>query len=562
MSKKSIYEKKPWLKVYGRLGIPTPVEVPDISICQLFDEATERWKDRIAIEFYGSRISYWDLRERVDRLATALQSLGIGKGDVVALLLLNSPEHVIAFHGVLKTGATVTQINPMYVSPEIKRHLIDSGASTVICQDILWKNVEKTGVNLRNVILTEITESLPVSKKLSGKSLLRQSYQKMSAPPNSVFKREDFYTFQELIKKHPPNPGKIEINPKEDIAAIPYTGGTTGWPKGVMRNHFNYISDLKQTEAFYTFMKEGGNMVLYQPFYHVAGQLFQMVLAIGNGFTSVILTKPDLDDIIDSVSKYKPKWFQGAPTIYEMLKDHVRTDLVNWKTLRFIMASADVLHQSTVKDWKARTGSTICDCYGQSEFLQAIMSPEGAMKPGSIGIPLPNNIAGIAYPDKDVFVPLSEVGELVVSGPTMTKGYWKNPEATKDKHAVINGEVYWRTGDLAAMDEDGYFYIYGRERDIIKYKGIQVYPREVEEVISTHPQVKAVGVTGVPDIKTGQIVKALVVQEADARGKLTEAEIVKFCQEKLTHFKIPKIVAFVDEIPKTATGKVSRKDLS
>jgi len=562
MKLKSIYKERPWLNFYPP-GVAPEIEVPVKSVGEAFDEATEKWGDKTAIIFYGKKISYRELREKVDRFATALSCLGIKKGDRVALLLLNSPEHVIAFLGAVKLGAVTTPISPVYVSVEIKHQLEDSGAETIICQDMLYDGVEKTGVEIKNVILTNIAESLPVLKKFVGKSVLGAVYETLAAPSPDIFKRKGIYQFQELIKEHLPSPPRVEISPKEDLLTLPYTGGTTGLPKGVMITHYNVIASLTQFHAFYSFLEEGKEVLLgYMPFYHIAGLVLGMLDAILWGGTLLPITTPNLDDILHVIANNKVTFIGGAPTIYELLKDYEKTDRVNWKRLKILISGADVLNEFTAKDWKTRTGVELHDTYGLTESAgMTHASPLGGYRIGSPGIPLPNIMAAVVDPDKDEFLPLGEIGELVLQGPNMNQGYLNDQKATRECEAMIDGERWYRTGDLVRMDKDGYFYIYDRKRDLIKYKGLRVYAREVEEAIKSHPKVKEVGVIGVPDRMVGENVKAFVVLEADARGQLSEVEIAEYCQDKLAHYKIPKIIEFVGEISKTDVGKVSRRDL-
>jgi long-chain acyl-CoA synthetase len=556
------YQEKPWLKSYPP-EVPARIEIPSKSLNEFFDEATEKWRNRTAIIFYGKKISYKELREKVDRFACALSHLGVKKGDRVALLLLNSPEHIIAFFGVLKAGGIVTAISPVYVSPEIKHQLQDSGAETLICQDILYEGVEKAGVNIKNVILTDVTDSLPRLKKIFGKTILRDVYQKMPSPARSKLEQQGFYQFRDLIKKYPPDPPKVEINPNEDIVTLPYTGGTTGLPKGVMITHHNLIAHYEQFYALYPFIEEGKEIfVAYLPFYHAGGQVLALINGIIRGYTLVILTTPDLDDILKAVVKHEATFFSGTPALFELLKDYEKTGIVNWKRLKVVTSGADILHESTAKDWKDRTGVDLHDLYGLTELTCiSHLSPFGKRKNGSIGIPVPNTVAAILDPDKDELLPTGEMGEIVVAGPLVAKGYWNNPEATKECEALVDGFKWWRTGDLGKMDEEGYFYVYDRKRDLIKYKGLRVYAREVEEVLKTHPKIKEVGVIGVSDIRVGQNVKALVVLEAEARGQISEEDIKEYCIGKLAPYKIPKIFEFIGEIPKTDVGKVSRREL-
>ena len=559
---KSIYEERPWLKLYPP-GIPSEIEIPEKSVGEAFDESAEKWKDRTAIIFYGNKISYKELKEKIDRFANGLFHLGIKKGDRVALLLLNSPEFIIAFFAAIKVGAILTPISPVYVSSEIKQQLEDSGAETIISQDILYEGVEKTEVKLKNVILSNIGESLPRLSKFLGKSVLRGIYQKMVPVSHNIYGQEGFYQFQELINKYPPNPPRVTINPKEDLATLPYTGGTTGPPKGVTITHYNLIAEVTQYQAFNPIFEAGKEVLVgYMPFYHIGGQARSVMDAILWGNSLVVITSPDLDDILSAIVSYKATSFTGVPAIYEALKDYEKTDRVNWKKLKAVTCGGDFLNESTFLSWKSRTGVEIHEGYGMTELAGVIFShPIGRSKVGTPGFPLPNNMAAIVDPEKDEFLPTGQIGELVVIGPAVTQGYWNKPEATKDCEAIIDGKRWFRTGDLASMEEEGYFCIYDRKRDLIKYKGLRVFAREVEEVLNSHPQIKEAAVIGVRDIKVGENVKALVVLEADARGKLSEMEIVEYCQDKLAHYKIPKIVEFVGEIPKTDIGKPSRREV-
>jgi len=556
------YEQKPWLDSYLP-GVPGEIEIPEMSLCEAFDRATDKWKEKTALVFYGNRISFGKLRESVDRFATALIHIGIKKGDVVALLLLNSPEHIIAFYGIIKVGAILTPISPIYVSKEIKYQIEDSGAETIVCQDMLWEEVKKTGVQMKNVILTNIGDSLPRIKKFMGKSILKNIYQRMSLPPQGILEEKGFYSMKELIKKFSPDLPQVEIDVKADPMQIPYTGGTTGPAKGVILTHYNLISGLFIEKAFIPACKDGvETIVSYMPFYHAAGQNLGIIKAVLRGWLQAILTTPDPDDIINAIRRYKVTQFIGAPALFEMLSEWGKTNRVNWKRIKIIIAGADALYESTLEKWKRRTGTVIHDCWGMTETgAMGIWTPMGRHKTGSIGVPMPNCMAAIADPDQDELLPADELGELIFKGPTCTVGYWNKPAATRDCQARINNEVWLRTGDLAKMDKDGYVYIYDRKRDLIKYKGLRVYAREVEEVLNTHPKIKEAGVVGVPDVKVGENVKTYVVLESDSRGKLSEKDIVNFCTDKLAHYKIPKIIEFVGEIPKTDMGKVSRREL-
>ena len=560
---KAKYEARPWLKFYLD-GVPPDIEILEESVVDNFNRITEKWKGKTALIFYGRKISYGELRDHVDRFATALCDLGIKKGDKIALLLLNSPQFIIAYLGALKAGAILTGISPVYVSPEIKHQIEDSGATTIVCQDILYDAVENANVKLDRVILTNIAEYLPKFKKMMGQSVLRAVYQKMSAPPAEIFEREGFYQFEELIKSHRPEPPKIEFNIREDLVTLPYTGGTTGLPKGAMITHYNFSAARELGTIFWgDIMKEGEETLLaYLPFYHIYGQAIIMMGGLSQGYTLVIFTTPDLDDILNAIESYKASIFYGLPSLFEALRDYHRTDRVNWKRLKAIISGADSLLEDTARGWDQRTGAPIHEGWGMTETTSlGIMNPLGRSKLGSFGIPMCNTMAGVVDPDSTEFLPVGETGELVVKGPQLAKGYWKRDKETKEMFVDIDGETWLRTGDLVRMDEDGYFYFYDRKRDLIKYKGLSIFARDIEEVLTAHPKVKEAGVIGVPDPDVGEKIKALVVLETEARGKVSEEEIIKFCAENLAHYKVPKIVEFRGEIPKTDVGKVSHREL-
>lgn len=563
------YLNKPWVKFYPE-GLPSEIDIPDISLIQAFDKAVEKWRNKTALIFYGKKMSYLELKDQIDRFATALYDLGIRKGDTVALFLLNCPQFVIAYFAALRIGAVLTPISPVYVTPEVKHQLEDSHAETIICLDILYDFVEKANVGLKRIILTSIDEYLPSLKKLFGKSILKAVYQKMEVPVIKIKEEKNIYWIQDLIKKSQPNPPKIEINPKEDLAALPYTGGTTGSPKGAMLTHYNVFAMQVINQTFWSYSFERGRnleegketVVAFLPFYHIYGQVILLISGIVRGYTLVILTTPDLDDVLSSVGGYGATFFMGVPSLYELLNDYDKTGRVDWKRLKLFISGADSLLEDTVKRWERRTGISIHEGYGLTETSAGIcVNPIGRPKMGSFGVPLPNTMVAIAHPERAEMVPLGEIGELVVKGPQVMKGYWNRPEETKESFVEIMGEKWLRTGDLVRMDDEGYVHFYDRKRDLIKYKGYSIFAREIEEVIKTHPKIKEAAVIGVPDPKVGANIKAVIVLQSDARGRMSEEEIVSYCQGKLAHYKIPKIIEFRGEIPRTDVGKVSRREL-
>jgi long-chain acyl-CoA synthetase len=560
---KAKYDARPWLKWYLP-GVPTDIEVEEKSVVDTFNETTDKWKDKTAIVFYGRKMSYKELRDQADRFAAALHDMGVKKGDKIALLLLNSPQFIISYIGALKAGATLTTISPVYVGPEIKYQLEDAGARMIVCMDILYDNVERSGVKLDAVILTSISEYLPGMKKFLGSSVLRAVYQKMAAPPVEIFQKEGFYRFQDLLKKYPPNPPQIQFNIREDIVTLPYTGGTTGRPKGAKITHYNFGAARQLGSKFWgDVVQEGKETVIaYLPFYHVYGQVVVMMGGMTEGYTSILITTPDPDDILNAIESYHGTIFYGVPSLYEYLKDYEKTNRVNWKKIKVLISGADALLEDTATGWEKRTGARIHEGWGMTETTSTgVVSPYGRAKIGSFGVPMPGCVAGIIEAEGTKFLPVGETGELVFKGPNVFAGYWNKPEATKEVFMDVDGETWLRTGDLARMDEEGYFYFYDRKKDMIKYKGLQVFAREVEEVLSSHPQVREAGVIGVPDPEVGEKVKAIVVLESEARGRVSEEDIQKYCAGKLAGYMVPKIIEFRGEVPKTDIGKVSRREL-
>ena len=562
MDAKDAYLSKPWVKYYPE-GVPENVEAPETSVHELFDQMADKYGGKTALIFYGKKISYNKLKELVDRFAAALADLGVGKGETVALYLLNCPQYVIAYFAILKVGAKVTPIGPVYTSKEVKHQLEDSEARTVICEDILYDNVEKAGAELDNVILSNIGDYLPPLKRMFGKSALAKAYRGMEVPTSQYIEQAGLHLFQDLIKEYPPQPPQISIEPKNDIAALPYTGGTTGLPKAAILTHHNMVSLQAQTYAFWPIFEEGKETsIAFLPFFHIYGLVVVMLNGLVQGSTLVLFTTPDIDEILSAMERYQASGFFGVPTLYEYLKEYEKTDRVNWKRLKLIACGADTLHESTINEWERRTGAKILEGYGMTETTAVSHStPFDRPKSGSFGVPLPSVIAAIVDVDGTDFVPVGEVGELILHGPNMMQGYWKRPKETEEAIIEIEGKKWLRTGDLVTMDEEGYFHFFDRKRDLIKYKGYSVFARHVEEVLYKHPQIKAAGVVGVPDPAVGHFIKAYVVLQSEARGKISEEEIAEFCRENLAHYKVPKVIEFRGELPKTDVGKVSRREL-
>jgi len=549
MGATEIYLSRPWLAHYEP-GVPADVAVPLKTVPQAFDEATARAPDRAALVFYGRTIAYRELRDATDRLACALARLGLKKGERVALYLLNSPQFIIAYFAALKCGAVVTPISPVYTSHEVRFQLEDSGARAVICQDILYEKVEKSGAKLDFVVLTSVNEYLPALKRLFSKSAVVAS-----AP--------GVHWLQELLKSHPPEAPAVALDPRTDLAAMPYTGGTTGKPKGVMLTHYNLMASQISGQAAFPNFEPGKEVILaFLPFFHIYGQVVIMLNSMIQGNLLVLLTSADTEAILAAMERYQATVFYGVPTLYEYLKDHKDTDKANWRRLKLVLSGSDTLRESTMQGWARRTGSQIIEGYGMSETAASgHINPIHRPKAGSFGCPVPNMQAAVVDAQTLEFVAAGTTGELVLSGPSVMQGYWNRPEENERSFIERAGRRWMRTGDLVRMDDEGYFHYYDRSKDLIKYKGHSVFAKDVEDVLYSHPQIKAAGVVGVPDPAVGQRIKAIVVLQGDARGKVSEDEVKAFCRERLAEYKVPQVVEFRGELPKTDVGKVSRREL-
>jgi len=550
----SVYLSRPWTRFYEP-GTPATAEVPLKSVPQAFDEAADKYADKTALVFYGRDIRYRELREAADRLAGAFARLGLKKGDRIALYLLNSPQFIIAYFAALKCGCIVTPISPVYTSHEVRFQLENSGARAVVCQDILFDNIRKSGAALEHVVVTSVSEYLPTLKRLFD----RISNGSVSPEPPRGGK---VHQFQELVAQAG-GPPQVRIDPATDLAALPYTGGTTGNPKGVMLTHRNLIAASVISVSTFRLEREGEEVIIaFLPFFHIFGQIVIMLNGLLRGHSLVLFTTPDTEEIIEAVEKYRVTIFHAVPTFYEYLKDHKDTGKVDWKRLKLILSGADTLHESTAKGWNRRTGSSICEGYGLSECCATShVNPARRMKTGSFGVPATNVLAAVIDPETRAVAPPGEIGELILSGPNVMQGYWNNPEETERAFVEIGGARWLRTGDIVRMDEEGYFHFHDRCKDLIKYKGHSVFAKDIEDVLYAHPAVKAAGVIGVPDPAVGQRIKAIVVPQPEARGKLTEEDIVAHCREKLAPYKVPHIIEFRGELPKTDAGKVSRREL-
>jgi len=548
-------DSRPWFKNYPP-EVSKTIAYPEVPLSDLLRKTAQEHGGDIAIVFLGKTITYEELDTLIDRFATALHTLGVGKGDRVALFLPNIPQFIIGYYGSLRLGAIVTAVSPLYKERELEYQLNDSGAETLILLDTLHPTVKavKERTKLKRLIVASVGEYLPTAKRVLGSLLGRVPKLKVPHEPN-------VYYFKELVEKHPPQPPKVDINPKEDLAALQYTGGTTGVPKGAMLTHFNLVSNAVACVEWFRGREAEDVILTVLPLFHIYGMTAGMNAPIYLAVKMIMLPLPDPVQILKAIKKYKVTVFCGVPTLYAMLINRPDVNKYNLKSIKFCISGAAPLPPEVQKKFMDLTGGVLVEGYGLTESSPVTHSNPldptlKTVKVGSIGLPWPDTDAKIV----DVKtgkreLPIGQIGELVVKGPQVMKGYWNMPEETK---AVLrDGWLY--TGDIGKMDEDGYFYITDRKKDLIKYKGWSVYPREIEDVIYEHPAVKLCAVVGKPDPEAGQILKAFVVLREGATA--TEEEIIKFVKSKVASYKVIREVEFRTELPTTLVGKVLRRTL-
>jgi len=551
-------EDRPWFKIYEQLGIRKHIDIPEVSLPELTDKAAEKWPNRPALVFFGKKITFKELAVLTKKFATALAGLGVKKRDVVALYLPNCPQFVIAYYGALRLGAIVTAISPLAREREVEYQVNDSGAETLVALDIFYPIVESIWgrTKLRNVIVTSMADYMPRALAFLGKLLKRIPTRKVELKPN-------VYSFKKLIAKYPPNPPKVEINPREDVAVLQYTGGTTGLPKGAMLTHMNLVANAYQCYEWMRAagLREGEEVGLsLLPWFHSYGMTVTLNIGPVAGVTGVILPRFDPEEVLRTIQKYRVTLFPGVPTLYAMLVDHPNIKKYDLRSVKFCISGAAPLPPEVQKKFMELTGGVLVEGYGLSEASPVthgnpLDKSLKLVKIGSIGIPFPNTDAKIVDPETGKELPVGEVGELAVKGPQVMKGYWNRPEETRE--TLKDGWLL--TGDLAKMDEDGYFYIVDRKKDMIKYKGHSVYPRELEDVLYEHPAVKLCAVIGKPDPVAGEIPKAFVVLKEGA--KATPEELMKFVNERVAPYKAIRELEIVSELPISAVGKVLRRVL-
>lgn len=523
-----------------------------------FFRMCEKYPDRSAIIFLGERFSYRRLKNLIDRFATSLTRLGIGKGDKVMLYISNSVQWVISFFAIQKIGAIVVPIPPIYTSFEIEYMINDSGAETVICLDTNFGYVKEIFPKtcLKRAIVTNLVDLLPFWKRAVG-------FLFDKIPRGKVDRDENIYSFRDLLKASPQS-ADVQIDPRRDLAYILYTGGTTGFPKGVPGNHIgmtSYVNDITE-EVAAGYLKEGEDTyIAINPLFHIMALGLFVAIGLNSGNTTVIMPVPQVDAILHAIKKYKVRWLLGVPALYRMILENDRLDQYDLSSLKYCYCGGDVLPIEVFKRWKELFGLSIYQVYGSTEaghvtYSRLNREPELM----SIGLPLRSRQCKVVDPDTLEPVPTGEIGELLVTSDYTVKNYWNKPEETKRSYVEIEGKIYYRMGDYVRQNERGEIQYVERSADIIKYKAYRVSASEIEAVLQDHPTVIGACVVGVPDPKVGERIKAMVVLKEDARG-VDASELIKWCRERLAPYKIPQYIEFRDMLPKSKVGKLLRREI-
>ncbi|MDI7260386.1 MAG: AMP-binding protein [Thermodesulfobacteriota bacterium] len=531
----------------------------DEPVFAAIERMCEKYADRSALIYLGKTWTYAELKKLIDRFAKALYTLGVSHGDRVMLYIPNSPQFIAGFFGSMKIGATPVPVSPIYTPFEVEYLINDAQAIYILCQDTNFGYVKEVFPNtsLRGIIVTNFADLLPWWKRAVG-----TIFDKI--PHGVVEKDKNVHFFKDLIKESSPDPPKVEINPRADLSRLLYTGGTTGFPKGVPTNHtavVSFVSEIRQISE--GFVGEGGKdrFIMINPLFHEMAQGMTMAWGLTKGNPIILMPIPDVDAILDTIQRYQVTLFLGVPTLYRMILEHDRVDMYNCSSLRLCLCGADKLPPEVNERWKKKFGKPIFQCYGATEVGFTTTSPfDKEPHRESIGIPLPSREVLIVDPETLEPVPMNEVGEVLVRCEYTFKHYWNKPEETARSFVKVNGRTFYRMGDFARRHEDGQLYFVDRGADIIKYKGYRVSASEIEAVLQDHSAVIAACVVGVPDAKTGERIKAIVVLKEDARG-VSSLDLLNWCRERLAPYKVPRYIEFRDMLPKSKVGKLLRREI-
>jgi long-chain acyl-CoA synthetase len=555
---------RPWIAHYDK-GVPANIDYPKEPLFHFLEASAQKYPDRACTIFKGAVISYKEMNDRTDRIAAALADMGVKKGDRVGIFMPNTPQFVEAYFGILKAGGVVVAINPLYTPPEIAHQANDSGIEVMFVMSNFYKTVKASqpDTKIKKLIVTNIKEALsPITSILFTLALEKKGGFRIEGG----LADGDVWMKDLLAKYQPSQRPKLDIGP-DDTALFQYSGGTTGVSKGAVALHRNVVANTLQMKHWITTAEDGKEIVLMAiPLFHVYGMVAGMNFALVTGASLVMIPNArDIPDVLENINKYQPTIFPGVPTLYNAINNHpeVKAGKINLRTIKACISGSAPLMRETKEKFEELSGGKVFEGYGLSEAPTATHCNPllGVNKTGSIGMPMSDvDCKIISLDDGETEMPLGEIGELVVNGPQVMKGYHNMPTETANSlRKLKDGKTWLYTGDIARMDEDGYFYIVDRKKELIKPGGFQVWPREVEEAITANPKVLEAGVAGIPDPYRGETVKAWIVLKPGQEA--TADEIKAWCKERLAAYKVPTHYEFRKELPKTTVGKILRREL-
>ena len=538
--------EKKWFSSWPE-NVPRTLVFPEKTLPEFLSDHACQTPEKVAFNFYGREVTFREFDRRTRQLARALMDFGLKKGDRVSLFLENSPQFVIAYFAILKAGGVVVAANPMFKEEELKYEIMDAGARIIIAQDILYPKVRnvREEAGLSHVILTSYGDYLPASPSLP-------LHPSMQAPKERFPETLDLL---EVMESYQPEQVNVPIDLREDLALLQYTSGTTGLPKGAMITHFSMNTNTVGS-AVWSGSREKDVLLSVLPFFHVTGMIHSMCRPVYTGTTNIMLARFDPETVLRAIHKYRCTLWASITTMNVAIVNHADVEKYDLRSLRVCGSGGAPVPKEILEKWRKIIGTELGEGYGLSETIsQTHMNPHLRPRYGSIGLPQFGVDCRIVDVETGVDLPLDQEGELLIKGPTVMKGYWNRPEATAE--VLKDGWLY--TGDIARMDEDGYFYIVGRKKELIKASGYSVFPAEVENFLYGHPAIKEVAVIGVPDPYRGENIKAVIVLKPEYENKVREEEIVVWSKGKMAAYKYPRIVEFVKELPKTGSGKVLKR---
>ncbi|MBN1495464.1 MAG: long-chain fatty acid--CoA ligase [Spirochaetes bacterium] len=544
--------EKTWFKSYAA-DVPYNLQYQNVTVAEALAKNADLYPEVTALIFLDARITYRSLNEMANSFANALIDMGVKPGDRVAMLMPNMPQIVIATYGAWKAGAIVVMNNPLYTDRELEYQLNNSGSTMLVTLDLLAPRMialrPKTPV--KKIIVAHIRDHLGFPKKQLLPIVAKDKHR-------DIPKTSEVYEWPDLIKKYPATDPGIRVA-FDSLATLQYTGGTTGVSKGVMLTHKNLSSNVQQIEAWFPGFGKGELVQLgVLPFFHSFGLTCIMNFCVWMAGADVLIPRPDPTAVLEAIHKHKITFYPAVPTIYVGLLSHPKLHKYDVSSIIGCFSGAAPLPVEVIKSFEEKTGSKICEGYGLSETSPvATINPWGGKtKVGSIGLPLSDTeIKIVDLEDGTKEMPVGEAGEVIIRGPQVTEGYYNMPDETAK--TVRDGWLY--TGDIGKMDDEGYFYIVDRKKDMIIAGGYNIYPRDIDEILFEHPKILEACAIGVPDQYRGETVKAFVVLRSGET--MTEQEVIDFCKEKLAKYKVPTTVEFIDSLPKSGVGKILRKEL-